>query len=219
MHGFLLAVYLLRTWLSKTAVTYTTEKRLCSLAGSNCSFISFILAIIAKAVSFAFMSAPNLFNSVSFRTFSDPLWSRQGINFWIIRFSFTRKSSEKLKTGSWKSLPTDLLLPTSLLWFCLFPPLPSSSPWCLPLSGGVIYVLGCPGVFPFLCIFEVSLNLGISSNIFSAYSFLYLLICFRCLCRSPITPYLSHCSFWDFLTHINTPYPIEKAVAIYIYLA
>lgn len=118
MHGFLLAFYLLRTWLSKTAVTYTTEKRLCSLAGSNCSFISFILAIIAKAVSFAFMSAPNLFSPVSFRTFSDPVWSRQEINFWIIRFSFTRKSSEKLKTGSWKSLPMDLLLPTRLLWFC-----------------------------------------------------------------------------------------------------
>lgn len=50
-------------------------------------------------------------------------------------------------------------------------------------------------------IFEVSLNLGISSSIFSVYTFLYLLIYFRCLCRSPITSCLSHCSFWDFLIH------------------
>lgn len=98
----------------------------------------------------------------------------------------------------------DLFLPTGLIWICLFPPLPSSSPQCSPLSGGVIYLLGCPGLFLFLCIFEVSLNLGISSSIFSVCTFLYLLIHFRCLCRSPITPCLSDCSFWDFLTHINT---------------
>lgn len=160
--------------------------------------------------------SPNLSSSLSFRIFSDLLWLRQGINFLMVRFNFMRKSSEKLKTGLWKSLPMDLLLPTRLFWFCLLAPLPSSSLQCSPFSGAVIYVLGSQGLFPSLCAFEVSLNLGISSSIFSVYTFLYSLIHFRCLCRSPLTPCLNHWSFWDFRTHINTPYPTEKAAAVYL---
>lgn len=182
---------------------------MCSSAGFNCSFISFIPAIFAKVASCAFISTPNLSSSLSFRTFSDPFWSSQGINFWIGRFSFTRKQVRILKLApenhcQW--IYSCLLNHCGSACFHNCPALPHNAHPSL----GVLFMCWVAQICVLSSVYLKCL--WFFSSIFSAYTFLYLLIHFRCLFRSLITPCLSHCSFWDFLTHTL---PCKKAPAVY----